>query len=260
MSFFLLAQADPVGRDLLKKLVVARYGGSPPALDTLRVKFQGRSRAQVWGFQMWARVEATATYQFPDRYRWDFSLRLLRVLRSSFTTSFDGSAVYEQRGLRATRDAEAEAVESARRRAWAETVFFVSPLIVNERVRVEGIDMSSFRAIRPGGSVENAAIVRLDEQHRLREIEIERMDPADGLPKRQCLRPSGDLVRVDGLVLPQRVGRFWDDELFMELSPVGAELNPELSPDDFVLKTETIDDILTEDDTASAADGETPDR
>lgn len=249
MSFFILAQTNPIGRDLLRKLVATRYGVSPPAMDTLRIRFEGRSKATLMGLSQWAKVEATATYMFPDRYRWDFRIRMFRLLRSSFTTSFDGSAVYEQRGLNATRNAEAAAVTSARRRAWAETLLFISPLLVNENARVEGLDMTSFRAFMPGAQGDDdAATVHLDEQNRMTEVTINRMDPADGQHKRQSLRPSGELTRVDTLVVPQIIGRYWDDELFMELSPVEVELNPELSLKHFVLETETLDDILDDED------------
>ncbi len=251
MAFLMLAQGDPIGRDLLKKLVLARYGPSPPAMDTLRITYKGRTRASLGPFPLWARVEAVASYRFPLHMRWDFRVRVLRLLSSSYTTTFDGEAVYEQHGLRVTRITEAEQVESARRRAWSETVFFVSPLIASDRVRVEGIDLSAFRAIL-ADYPEDVATVRLSEDHRIREIEIERLDPADGLRKRQYIRPLGELTRVDGLILPERIQRFWDGEMFMELSPVAVVLNPELEADTFTLREETISDILREDEDAES--------
>lgn len=237
MKFLLLAQGDPVGKDLLKRLVAARYGSSPPALDTLRVTYKGRSRAALWRIPLWARVEATATYRFPLQFKWEFKIRLLGFLRSSFATSFDGQTVYHQRGFQVEQETDTALVESARRRAWSETVFFVSPLIANQEVRVEGLDGHAFLARLPG-SPDDVAIVRLREDDSLAEIEVERVDPDDGQRKRQYLRPVGELAHVNGLILPQSVQRYWGDELFMELSPVAAELNPQLKDDEFVFVAE----------------------
>ncbi len=57
---------------------------------------------------------------------------------------------------------------------------------------------------------------------------------------------------MDGLILPERIQRFWDGEMFMELSPVAVVLNPELEADTFTLREETISDILREDEDAES--------
>jgi hypothetical protein len=235
MKFLSLAQGDPIGKDLLHKLVDARYGAHPPAMDALRVTYAGRSRAKLGPFSLWARVDAVATHRFPTLMKWSFKIRVLRFLRSSYTTCFDGETVYEAQGGRVTRSQDAEAVESARRRAWAETIFYVSPLIANDRVRVQGIDPHAFKA-HLAGAESDVAIVRLDENNTLREIEIERLDPAAAQYQKQFLRPVGKLITIDGLILPETVRRYWGDEMIMELSPVRVEMNPALSEGEFVLK------------------------
>ena len=246
MSFLTLAQGDPTGKDLLKKAVVARYGPSLPAMDSLRVVYEGRSRGQVGPLPVWARVRATVTYRFPDQMKWDFRIRMLFFFRSGFTTSFDGETVYEQKGLHATPIHDENETKSARLRAWMETVFFFSPLIANDAVRVEGIDAHSFRALLPG-QIDDPVIVRLHDDYTLRELEVVRWDPVMKTPRKQFLRPVGGLATVDGLIMPQKLQRFWEDELFMELTPVAAERNPDLAEGEFVLEDEDISAILAED-------------
>lgn len=235
MSFLLLAQGDPIGKDLLKKLVIARYGFSPPAMETLRIRYRGRSRSKLGPFPVWVSLDATATYCFPLMMKWEMKVSVLRLFRSSYTTSFDGQAVYEQQGIHVTRSTDADMVESARRRAWSEAVFFVSPLIADRDVRVEGVDARSFRA-RLSGYDNDFAIVRLEDDHTLKEIEVERADPWGGERKTQYIRTRGSLIKVDGLLLPPLVQRYWGDKMFMELEPVAVEINPALTPDDFVLR------------------------
>ncbi|GEM_PF-1021193 len=237
MSFLTLAQGDPIGKDLLKKLVNSRYGISPPAMESLRITYRGRTRARLWRVPLWARVDAVATYRFPREMKWEFKVRLLGLLRSGYTTSFDGTAVYEQHGFKVSTITDEVLVESARRRAWAETVFFISPLIADPQVHVEGEGNHTLR-VWLAGQEADVAIVRLDEDNRLHEVEVERVDPADGQRKRQFIRPVGELVKVDGLIMPQTIQRYWEDELFMELSPVAVDLNPELAPDVFTLREE----------------------
>jgi hypothetical protein len=245
MSFLTLAQGDSVGKGLLKKMAQARYGGSPPALETLRVTYQGRSQARIGPIPLWARVEAVATYRFPDHLRWDFKLNVLRILRSAYSTAFDGQVVSELERGKAVVRTDAESIRSARTRAWAETVFFISPLITDERVRVERIedDPYAFRAFAPDGDT-TAALGYLHEDGRLKEVTLERVNPVNNQSQRQRLVVAGELTLVDRLIMPATVQRFWDDELSMELTPVGVELNPELAPDTFKFEPVNLLEVL----------------
>ncbi len=233
MKFLSLVQGDPIGKDLFLKLIDARYGAHPPGMDALRVTFEGRSRAKLGPLPIWARVKAVATYRFPTAMKWSFKIRVLRLLNSSYVTSFDGETVFEEQGGRVSRDTSPQAVESARRRAWAETVFFVSPLIADDRVRVEGVEPGVFKTYL--AATEDVATVRLHANNTVREIEIERMDPATDTYKKQFIRPVGQLSNIDGLILPEKIQRYWDDELLMELTPIQVELNPPLADDEFAL-------------------------
>jgi len=251
MPFLLLTQGDPIGLDLLKKLVERRYGGSPPALDALRVTYRGWTAARLGPLPLRAGVEAVATYRFPFQIRWDFTVRMLRVLSSRYTTSFDGRVVYEEQSGRVTRSDDAAGVDSARARAWSEAVYFVSPMIADHNVRVQSVGAHAFQAFAPGAA-DISALVRLNEDYTLAAVEIERLDPSDNRVKLQRLRPAGELVKVDGLILPEHLERYWDDVLAMRLSPVKVELNPALEPDTFTLKSEDLLAVLREDEDAEA--------
>ncbi len=251
MPFLLLTQGDPIGLDLLKKLVDRRYGGSPPALDALRVTYRGWTAARLGPLPLRAGVEAVATYRFPFHIRWDFTVRMLRIFSSRYTTSFDGQAVYEEQNGRVTRSVDEAGVESARARAWSEAVYFISPMIADHTIRVQSIDNHTFRVFAPD-TPQTAALVRLNEDDTLAAVEIERLDPSDNRVKLQRLKPAGELVRVDGLIMPQVLERYWDDVLAMRLSPVKVEVNPALDADTFTLKTEDLLAVLREDDEADS--------
>ena len=262
MSFLTLTQGDSVGKGLLKKLLNARYGGSVPALETLRVTYQGRSRAKLGPILLWAKVNAVATYRFPDQMRWEFKLSVLRILRSGYSTAFDGQTITELERGKVNVITEPAAVQSARTRAWAETVFFVSPLSTDERIRVERVEdePNAFRAYGPSDTVElepgaTVALVRLQDDGRLKEVVVERINPVSGKMQRQRLSAAGDLARVDKLIMPSLLRRYWDDELTMELTPVEVEVNPDLGPGTFTLQPENLlaglDDEDDEDDDAA---------
>jgi hypothetical protein len=255
MSFLTLTQGDSVGKGLLKKLLNARYGTSVPALETLRVTYRGRSQAKLGPVTMWARVDAVATYHFPDQMRWEFKLTAARLMHSSYSTAFDGQTVTELERNKVSVITDPEYVRSARTRAWAETVFFVSPLTTDDRFRVERVegDTNAFRAYgppSPEGTDEDGpvALVRLHEDGRLNEVVVERVNPVGGNMQTQRLVASGELARVDKLILPAQIQRYWDTEMAMELSPVEAEINPALGPETFIIQEENLLAVLDEDD------------
>ena len=53
MPVLLLAQGDAEARDLLRKAIEARYGPRPPALDSLKIDFNGRTRIKVGPVMTW---------------------------------------------------------------------------------------------------------------------------------------------------------------------------------------------------------------
>lgn len=234
MKFLTLTQGDPIGLDLLKRLVEARYGASPPAMRALRVTYEGRTEAKFGPFTVPAKVEAVATYEFPDKMKWQFRVRLLYIFTSNFTTSFDGTTVYEFERAKAQRETDPELVESARQRMWAESCYFISPLLVEHGAKVTGVDQRTFQASAPGYP-EVMVTVHLKDDDSLASIDVERLDPHDRQRKLQRIVPEGELTSIDGVILPATMGRYWGDHRFMALSPVKVELNPELAADEFVL-------------------------
>ncbi|GAB4572658.1 MAG: hypothetical protein Kow0077_12650 [Anaerolineae bacterium] len=253
MPFLLLTRGDPIGLDLLKKLVDHRYGGSPPAMDSLRVTHEGWSKGRVGPLPLRASVRAVATYRFPFQMKWEFEVTMLGFLRSRYTTTFDGEVVYEEQRARVQRITDPAQVESARARAWSEAVYYVSPLIADHAIEVKALEGNAFRAIAPGFP-DLAAVVRLAEDNTLQAVEIERVDPNDGLRKLQRIVPEGGLIRVDGMLMPARMQRLWGDDLFMSLSPVNVELNPALDDSEFRLEAQDLLAVLDEDDDSQTGD------
>jgi hypothetical protein len=258
MSFLTLAQGDSVGKGLLKKLLSARYGASPPALDTLRIHYEGKSRARLGPIPLWANVKATSTYRFPDRMKWEFHVKVLRVFNSSYSTAFDGTTVYEYERGQYTHTTDPDIIRSAQLRVWSETVFFISPLMADERVRVEKIedDPHSFRAYAPDSDDVLVTVHLREGDGQLDEIELKRYNSVDRQTQLQRLRARGELTRVDGLIMPQTLERYWEDELQMALTPVQVELNPALTEADFRLEKEDLLAILHEDEEADEDDAE----
>ncbi|MBN2470929.1 MAG: hypothetical protein JXN59_09405 [Anaerolineae bacterium] len=247
MPFLLLTQGDTIGLDLLKKLVDNRYGSSPPGIDALRVTYTGWSAARIGPLPLRAQVHAIATYHFPFQMRWEFDVRVLRFLNSRYTTTFDGTTVYEEQRAKITETTDAAQVQSARARAWSEAVYFISPVIADHTVRVQSTDNHSFKVFAPGFP-DLAAEVHLSDDNVMQAVEIDRLDPGDNSHKRQRIEPAGGLTRVDGLIVPAEMQRYWNNELFMSLKPVKIELNPDLTPETFTLKEENLLAVLDEDD------------
>lgn len=258
MPFLLLAQGDTIGLDLLKKLVDNRYGGSPPSIDSIRVRYEGWSAAQLGPFPLRAKVTATAEYRFPFQMRWSFHVRILRFLQNRYTMAFDGTTVYEEQRGRVSSTTDEAQVQSARARVWSEAAYLVSPLIADHDVHVQSIDPHTFEAQAPGHP-EIKATVRLDEENALDAVEIKRMDPNDNALKLQRIEPGGGLVQVDGLLLPAEMRRYWEGRLFMTLSPIAVELNPELDESMFRLEQEDLLAVLREDDDSPDAKSEPDD-
>lgn len=247
MPFLLLTQGDTIGLDLLKKLVDNRYGSSPPAMDSLRVTYTGWSSARIGPLPLRAQVQAVATYRFPFQMRWEFDVRLLRFLTSRYTTTFDGTTVFEEQRARINETTDEQQVQSARARAWSEAVYFISPMIADHTVRVQSTDNHTFRAFAPGFP-DLAAEVHLSEDNVMQAVEIDRLDPGDNTHKRQRIEAGSPLIRVDGLLVPAELRRYWGSQLFMSLQPVKIELNPALAADTFTLREENLLAVLDEPD------------
>ena len=146
MPVLLLARGDEDARELLKKAIEARYGHRPPAFDTLRIDFTGKSITKIGPLSTWVPVDLTAQFSLPSAMRWDFVVKPVGVALRRGTESYDGKLL---RSLRGTGQPDVitdqDRVDSARRRLWAIAALLLTPLgdMFVELSRVDDLTFSA---------------------------------------------------------------------------------------------------------------------
>jgi hypothetical protein len=72
------------------------------------------------------------------------------------------------------------------------------------------------------------------------QITIRCFNPDEGRDQISTMKLSEHQSMIDGLMLPNQIAAFWDDEPYYEIFPVRATINPELSLSQFTLGAKAI--------------------
>ncbi|NWF70190.1 MAG: hypothetical protein HXY40_13980 [Chloroflexi bacterium] len=218
MPVLLLAQGDVKARDLLKKAISARYGFNPPALESLRIDFKGRARAKVGPITAWVPVEVTASFCFPTKMRWDFTVKPIGVPVQRGVEAFDGQQYRRLRGGGSpVLVKDANALQSMRRRLWSVAALLLTPL-GEHFVRLAANDDGSLQATHT--QLNDAVNMLLRPDHSLERVQVECVNPDNERAQTFVLKAAETQAPVDGLMLPTKVSTFWDDEPYFEAEPV----------------------------------------
>ena len=234
MGILLLAQGDPEAKQMLRTAIEVRYGPSPPVLESLRMTFTGRARAKVGPVKTWVPVDVNTWFQFPNRFRVDFTVRPLGLPIHRAVNAFDSSTYREMRSgdKPVVVDDEAQ-VHSVRRRLWAIAALLLTPL-GEHFVNLTAEGDTCFKATNT--ELDDAVTVYLSEDKAVDHIEVECLNPDTGTEQLHRLCLSEERVAINDLILPQTISAFWDDEPFYEITPSEAISNPELEDSPFTLE------------------------
>lgn len=233
MPVLLMARGDKDARDLLKKAIEARYGHRPPIIESLRVDFNGRTRAQVGPLSTWVPVEVTARFRFPDAMRWDFVAKPAGFPVRRGVESYDGDRLRSVRGSAKPDIIEDEnIVASAQKRLWAIAALLLTPL-GDHFVELSQIDDLSFAAknTQIGVTVQ----VKVKPDYRLDCVQVKAVNPDNQQMQTLKLTAERELVVFDDLMLPGKVSLFWDDTPWFEVTPSAATNNPDMGTEEFTL-------------------------
>lgn len=227
MPVLLLAQGDSASKDLLRKAIEARYGTRPPALDSLKIRFNGRSRVKVGPVTTWIPLDITAYFKFPTALRWDFVAKPLKLPVQRGIEAYDGVTYRTTRGGKEpTIIVDGQQVSSLRRRLWAVASVMLTPLS-DFNVKVESTSDYSLRATNT--KLGDFAEIVLREDYSVDYVQVMCLNPDTNQNENHILRVSEELVTIDDLLLPAKLCSFWNDKPDSELEAVSAQSNPNLT-------------------------------
>lgn len=236
MPVLLLAQGDPHAKDMLRKVIQARYGLRPPVLESLKIEFKGRVRAKLGPVSTWVPVEATARFIFPSAMRWDFIVRAVGVQIGSGVEAFDGTTYRTARGNKAATVIEdGETISSMQRRLWAIAAVFLTPL-GEHFVKLEATGDYELEACNT--QINGAVKLHLRGDNSLDHVEAMCLNPDTERHQKFSLRLSDEQASINEMILPTKISAFWDDDPYFEVEPILAEANLSLAEPIFTLEND----------------------
>lgn len=237
MPILLLSRGDKEGRDLLRKALEARYGMNVPAIETLKIEFEGRVRAKLGPISTWVPLETTTYFAFPGRGRWDFSVRAAGVPLRGGSNAVDGT-LYRKR----LRNGEIEVItdpEHARAaRLWRFTAAGMLLIPLSQQfIELKGTGERSFLAINL--ETKDSIDVTLNEDFTVSKVSTRCPNPEmDFQQQLFTLQAEDGQVAVNDFMLPGKMITLWDDEEENEVKPVTVEINPTLNDSIFALESD----------------------
>jgi hypothetical protein len=236
MPVLLLCTGDTAAKQLLRNAIEARYGRTPPAIESLQLTFQGRTRVKLGFVKTWLPVVATAWYQFPTQARWDFTVQPLGLPVQRGVEAYDGILHRSARGGNAPAEiTQAEVLETARRRLWAMAAMLLTPLS-DDFIRLTYHDTYQFEA--ENTRLHDSVMLRLRPDYSLAWVSVVCTNPETKRTETLSLQLAETLCPLDGLMLPQKMTSLWEDEISFEVTPVTATINPALAAGIFSLTAE----------------------
>ena len=233
MPVLLLCYGEPRAKTLLKEAIEARYGPNPPALDSLRLDFEGSAPVKLAFVNSWVPVVSQAYFIFPSRLRWDFTVKPFGLPVQRGTDAYDGQTFYMVRGKASEAQDQTEAIESARRRLLLITAILLTPLS-ETFVKVHNADGLSFDATNT--QLGDTVRLTLRQDRSLASASVECFNVEAGRRQRLTFHLSSEQMPIDGLMLPCEMTATWDDEVFYKMRPIQAQ--PHVALDEALFRLE----------------------
>ena len=237
MPVLLLARGDQESKTLLRHAIEARYGMSPQAIDTLKLEVKGRTRLKIGPVATWIPLDGIAYFKFPFSVRWNFTTHPIGVLRGGGEEAFDGAVCRKRKGKEVTVIKDIEPMKSTHARLWAMSALLLMPLS-EHFVELHVIGDNTLDATHVVQGI--TARLRLHDDHTVDSASTECVNPATKKVQSFTLRLSEGQKEVGGLMLPSKIGVWWDEQPEMEVSPLSAEINPLVDEGVFRLETSSL--------------------
>jgi hypothetical protein len=237
MPVLLLARGDKEGRDLLRKALEARYGLSVPAIETLRVDFDGRVRTKLGPISAWMPFKTTIYFRFPDEARWDLNVRMMGILLRSRTNTYDGTVYRKRRHsdeIKAISDPKT--VRAARLRIMTAGGMLLTPL-AQEFIKLKAIGERRFEATNT--ETHDTISVSLHEDFTVDTVSTNCPNPYQGYEEQHfAYQALEGLTTINDMMLPRKILRLWNNVVEHEIVPKVVETNPTLDHSIFTLENE----------------------
>ena len=232
MSVLLLARGDSLAKDLLRAAIEARYGFSPPVLESLQLEVKGRMRTRFGPVSRWLAFSAGITVKLPLSFHYEYTLRLSGVPVRRSTQAYDGMVLRRDEGGEPTVVTESQVIQSVQQRLWAGLTLLLMPL-TEGHVTLHAPGEHLIEATN--GDTADTTLIVLNDDYSVQYVQTVAYNPQAEENQVFKLTLSPRYVNVGGLPLPETVTCSWDDEPFLEIEPVEALLNPALDDALFIL-------------------------
>lgn len=238
MPVLLLCRGENEAKNRLRAAIEARYGKNPPAIEKIRIGFEGRTRVKMGPVTTWVPVAAQASFVFPTHLRWDFTVKPLSLPVQKGIEVFDGKTYRTQRVIgRDTKSGKTDLITSARGRLWQMAAILLTPMS-DYYIEVSNSGPNSIKAVNT--KLNDSVDIYLRENYTVDYAVVQCFNPDTERQQNLYLNLSHEQIPVNGLMLPKRVASFWDNEPYFEMSPTKVEQNPDLPDDYFTLGAETV--------------------
>ena len=232
MSVLLLARGDSLAKDLLRAAIEARYGFSPPMLEALQLEVKGRIQTRLGPVSRWLPFSATLTLKLPLSFHYEYTLRLSGVPVRRGTQAYDGMVLRRDEGGEPAVVTDSQVIQSVQQRLWAALAFLLIPL-TEGHVTLHAPGEHLVEATN--SDTDDTALMVLNDDYSVQYVQTTAYNPQAEENQVFKLELTSETINVDGLLLPETVTCYWDDEPFLEIGPVEALLNPALEDHLFVL-------------------------
>lgn len=240
MPVLLLCRGEPEAKNRLRQAIEARYGQNPPAIEQISIGFKGRTRVKLGPVTSWVPVDAQATFAFPTHLRWDFAVKPLKLPVQKGIEAYDGTTYRSQRAIGNNNESiQTDLIAAARGRLWQMAAILLTPMS-DYYIEIKRCGADCLEAVNT--KLNDSVQIYLRKDHKIDYTVVRCLNPDSGRDQNLYLRLSQSQAPVNGMILPEQVSAFWDNEPFFELSPTKVNTHPDLREDFFTLGAEITSD------------------
>lgn len=238
MPVLLLCQGEKEAKNRLRGAIEARYGTMPPAIEKISIAFQGRARIKLGPVHSWVPVKARASFVFPTHLRWDFTVKPLGLPVQKGIETFDGKVYRSQRAIgNHQKSTSTDLLASARGRLWQMAAILLTPMS-DYFIEISNLGENGIKA--ENTKLHDSVSLFLREDYTIDYSVVHCFNPETQRNQNLYLQLSTTQTPVNGLMLPQKVSAFWDNDPYFEMSPIQVNMHPDFPEDTFDLDTQIV--------------------